>query len=885
MKISKKYIGAGLLLSALLGFTACQDSFDDPAFDAPVATITPNTTILQLKENYWNDASNYIDTVGLAADGKHVVIAGRVISDDKAGNIYKSLVIQDATAALAISIDRSSLYTDYRIGQEVVIDVTDMFIGKYSSLQQLGYPDYSGGYGWQATFMPYELFASHAQLNGFPEAAKIDTITTTIAALSNTAQGLREMQSQLVRFNNVHFEEGGQPFCTAHQVNTNRTLVDQDGNSIIVRTSGYASFWSSAMPTESGDVVGILSYNGTGSSAKWQLLLRSLDDLMNFGNPTLPVGTDTNPYTVAEAVAIENGATTTAGWVKGFIVGAVKAEVTEVRSADDIEWTAPTEMNNTLVIGQAPDSRDLAQCLVVALPQGSAFRQVANLRDNAANLGKEIRVYGTLAKYMSTYGITGNRGTANEFKIEGVEVDGGAVAAGNGSEQSPYNPTQIVAKGTDASETGVWLKGYIVGWVDNASQNYADENNTRFTVPATVATNVLLATTPDVTDYSKCVCVNLPNSNNIRATINLVDNPANLGKLVEFKGSIIKYFAMPGFKDVTEARLVGGSTGGDPAGDTTPVTSLNATFDGVTSIGQLPGWTLATPSGNKSWFFREYQSNSFAEVTAYNGTAGAGGFDAWLVTPALNVDGMAKKVLSFKSCVGYQGNGTLEVYALSSADPTTATKTKLSATIPQPTGSWSEFVASGEISLASFSGTIYIGFRYVAAAGSNYTTYRVDDVVAGESAPSGGDTPNPGGDTPAEGAGSADQPYTVEQVIALKPTSTTVIKEGVWATGYIVGFVDTSKASSASADNTVFGTTGAVASNLLIASSPDVKDLSKCVSVQLASGSDVRKALNLLDNPSMLGKQVSVKGNIRLYVGIPGVHSPSAYALGDKGKQ
>lgn len=867
-------------------FAGCQDDFDAPSMVVPEASVKPNTSIITLKTDYWDDEANYIDTVGVTATGEHVIIAGRVISSDQAGNIYKSLVIQDATGALAISIDRSSLYNEYRVGQEVVIDVTDMYLGKYSSLQQLGYPDYSGGYGWQATFMPFELFKSHSQLNGLPEPARIDTVTTTIAALSTTAEGLRSMQSQLVRFNNVHFAEGGKAqFCSAHKVNTNRDLVDENGNTIIVRTSGYATFWSQTLPEGAGDVVGILSYNGSGSSAKWQLLLRSTDDLMNFGNPTLPVGTETNPYTVEEAVAIEQKATTsTAAWVKGYIVGAVKAEITEVKSADDIEWTAPAEMNNTLVIGNAPDSRSLDKCVVIALPQGSSLRQYGNLRDNPDNLGRAIRVYGTLERYMSTYGVTGNRGSANEYSIEGLEVPGNGIPTGNGTEASPYNPAQVVAKGTAATESSVWLKGYIVGWVDNASQNYADENNTHFSTPATVATNVLVATTPDVTDYKQCVAVNLPNANNIRARINLVDNPSNLGKAVTFKGNIIKYFNIPGLKEVTEATLDGGS-GETPVTPANPVAQLDVNFEGVTSVGQLPGWSVVTPQGDKSWFFRSYDNNSFAEMTAYNGKAGTDGFDSWLITPALDVAAMTDKVLSFESCVGYTGNGTLEVYAMTSADPTKATLTRLSATIPAPTGSWGSFTPSGEISLAGFSGTIWIGFRYKAAAGSNYTTYRVDNVLAGKKAQGGSSEPSEPVTPPSEGAGTAASPYTVAEVIALKPTSTSVIKEGVWATGYIVGFVDTGKASSASADNTVFGTTGAVASNLLIAATPDCKDLSKCVSVQLASGGDVRKALNLKDNPGMLGKQVSIKGNVRLYVGIPGIHSPSAYALGDKGKE
>jgi len=41
---------------------------------------------------------------------------------------------------MAISINSYNLYLKYRRGQEVVIDATGMYIGKYNGLQQLGFP-------------------------------------------------------------------------------------------------------------------------------------------------------------------------------------------------------------------------------------------------------------------------------------------------------------------------------------------------------------------------------------------------------------------------------------------------------------------------------------------------------------------------------------------------------------------------------------------------------------------------------------------------------------------------------------------------------------------------------------------------------------------------
>ena len=158
MKHSKLYISA--MLFAALAATSCDDNWDTPPMVAPVATIEANTSIEELKTKYWQEANNCVDTIGYKEDGKtHYIIKGRVVSSDESGNIYKNLVIQDTyseagetPSCITFSINANSLYASYRPGQEVVIDATDMYIGKYSGLQQFGLPEYSSSFGWQTTF-------------------------------------------------------------------------------------------------------------------------------------------------------------------------------------------------------------------------------------------------------------------------------------------------------------------------------------------------------------------------------------------------------------------------------------------------------------------------------------------------------------------------------------------------------------------------------------------------------------------------------------------------------------------------------------------------------------------------------------------------------------
>ena len=112
---TKRYIiSSGLLMSAVLFgsvLTSCQDSYDTPALEVPQATLTPNTTIAEFKEIFKNELpvkTPYKD------EEKQVpyVIKGRVISSDASGNIYKSIVVQDETGALAFSVNQSYIYVD-----------------------------------------------------------------------------------------------------------------------------------------------------------------------------------------------------------------------------------------------------------------------------------------------------------------------------------------------------------------------------------------------------------------------------------------------------------------------------------------------------------------------------------------------------------------------------------------------------------------------------------------------------------------------------------------------------------------------------------------------------------------------------------------------------
>lgn len=118
---------------------------------------------------------------------------------------------------------------------------------------------------------------------------------------------------------------------------------------------------------------------------------------------------------------------------------------------------------------------------------------------------------------------------------------------GTGSKEDPYN---IVAA---ASASGnAWVQAYIVGWIEG--QKIAE--GAQFNGTSTVASNLLIADTPDETDVNKCMPVQLP-AGDVRSALNLVDNPGNYKKQVKLYGSIEKYFGVAGLKSVSEYEIDG----------------------------------------------------------------------------------------------------------------------------------------------------------------------------------------------------------------------------------------------------------------------------------------------------------------------------------------
>jgi len=113
-------------------------------------------------------------------------------------------------------------------------------------------------------------------------------------------------------------------------------------------------------------------------------------------------GTIDNPFTVSDVIALANSlGIAQKYWVKGAIVGSAGGGSNGVLTS--VATAAPFS-NTSLAIADNAQQTSLALMVPVQLPLGDV-RTALNLLDNPANLGRNVKVYGTLEAFFTTSGV------------------------------------------------------------------------------------------------------------------------------------------------------------------------------------------------------------------------------------------------------------------------------------------------------------------------------------------------------------------------------------------------------------------------------------------------------------------------------------------------
>lgn len=146
------------------------------------------TTIQDMKSQYGKKTTLESNGTSGHVITENVWIKGQVVSDDRTGNLYREIYLQDATGGIDLKLGKSSLYSDYKLGQWVYVNCMDLCIGSYKGMPQLGLePDHTTTNEYETSYIDNQLVIDTHVFRGdygAPVAPKAIGVTEIKAAIS-----------------------------------------------------------------------------------------------------------------------------------------------------------------------------------------------------------------------------------------------------------------------------------------------------------------------------------------------------------------------------------------------------------------------------------------------------------------------------------------------------------------------------------------------------------------------------------------------------------------------------------------------------------------------------------------------------------------------------
>jgi len=263
-KIIKLFLGLFLFVGVVMSCVQ-DDEYDTPTISCIEPSIAVNATIADVKALYSGSV------IQIKTD---MIIEGYVVSNDEAGNFYRTLHFQDAlenpTQGLQLDVDLQDMYTTYQVGRKIYINLNGLYLDNYAGVLKVGgLYELSNG-----SLAVGRLDAEKAKTALFRACAEPATVTPKVVTMAGLTDS---MINTLIKLENVEIAPAS--LCQNYALegaNTNVYVTDCDGKQIIMRNSGFSSFWDSVLPNGNGTLVGVLSkYN-----SDYQLTIRSTEDVV-----------------------------------------------------------------------------------------------------------------------------------------------------------------------------------------------------------------------------------------------------------------------------------------------------------------------------------------------------------------------------------------------------------------------------------------------------------------------------------------------------------------------------------------------------------------------------------------------------------------------------
>ncbi|MCH5306799.1 MAG: hypothetical protein J1E37_01865 [Prevotella sp.] len=316
-----KYIIAA---ACVVLFTACQD---EGKWDAPNITAAPYgnpnivvdgtklMTISDLKAKYKAETSEQNKYAVIEDD---IQIKGYITCNDRTGNMYKEIALQDETAAIIIGINYGGCFGFLPEGQEIVVSLKGLHIGNYRQQATIGmqYLDKSGTNC--VGRMPLSIWNDHYNytdrkltrkeldrwagvlpaIGETVERALFADCSTYNGSFIKTTWDLEKDQGKLAILKCVTIHDGGYydndtevymsgitfvpgesalvvpGFSTSWSFNEMQYDTQQSG-AVVLYTSSYADFAANKLPKGRFNVTGVVKRY----KDEWEFIIRDFEDI------------------------------------------------------------------------------------------------------------------------------------------------------------------------------------------------------------------------------------------------------------------------------------------------------------------------------------------------------------------------------------------------------------------------------------------------------------------------------------------------------------------------------------------------------------------------------------------------------------------------------
>ncbi|MGN0190249.1 MAG: DUF5689 domain-containing protein, partial [Candidatus Cryptobacteroides sp.] len=157
----------------------------EKAFDPSVIPSDKLVTISELAARFKEEAAaagvNDFDPWGWVVSDE-LWVKGRITSSDRSGNFYKSFYIQDDPEGpgIEVKIGKNSLYNEYKLGQEIYINLDGLCVGEYGwksgdsygeGMVQIGLADPSETYS--TAYLEHQYIIEKHIFRGGPDDIRI----------------------------------------------------------------------------------------------------------------------------------------------------------------------------------------------------------------------------------------------------------------------------------------------------------------------------------------------------------------------------------------------------------------------------------------------------------------------------------------------------------------------------------------------------------------------------------------------------------------------------------------------------------------------------------------------------------------------------------------